>query len=484
MHRPRPLDPRARRVACALVVALSASWAFARRAHAQRLTARRAAPAVRTFVHARCRADGQAGGGQAPAAACAPTTRLRLRHGDPFTVVIDSTDRTRYDYAITGLKAPDPAPSVAARAAPGTPRNTDVVALPAVYDRQFAGYVVRVTRKPDVADADLGDLTATVTVEVQEWRAGFGGGFTASSLTDPAYAVREEVVPGAPAANAGAGAASTPRTRLRFVDDPGRRDDASPGAGSFVHVWHGRAPWMAATFGLGLERDRAATYFAGPSLRLGDQAVLTAGPAWGRVRTPPPGVAVGDSVGSANVINTLGMRTRRGWFVGLSYTFIGGAQDALRKPFADPGAAAGAPPAGGAGEPASAAARGVAGGGTVPYPSARLVADTSVREVPVGQEVRLRLTIAQGGSPVAVPVTWDQAPGTPSGVELRPVTAAADAGGVAEAVVVVRQPGQYLITATARGAGPATPVSATGALTATFRVRGCVPNAFPCRTTP
>lgn len=483
MPRPRPLGPLARHIiACALVVALSASWAFARSAHAQRLTARRDAPAVRTFVHARCRADGQAGGGQAPAAVCAPTARLRLRHGDPFTIVIDSTDRTKYDYAITGLKAPDPAPNVAAQAALGTPRNTDVVALPAVYDRQFAGYVVRVTRKPDVADADLGDLTATVTVEVQEWRAGFGGGFTASNLTDPAYAIREEVVPVAPAANAGA--EPTTRTRLRFVDDPGRRDDASPGAGSFVHVWHGRTPWLAATFGLGLERDRAATYFAGPSLRLGDQAVLTAGPAWGRVRTPPPGVAVGDSVGSANVINTLGMRTRRGWFVGLSYTFIGGAQDALKKPFADPGAAAGAAPAGGAGSKAAAAAQSTLGGGTAPHPSARLVADTSVREVPVGQEVRLRLTIAEGGSPVAVPVSWEQAPGTPSGIEIRPVATAADGGGVAEAVVMVRQAGQYLITATARGAGPATPVAAAGALTATFRVRGCVPNAFPCRTAP
>jgi hypothetical protein len=100
-----------------------------------------------------------------------------------------------------------------------------------------------------------------------------------------------------------------------------------------VHITRTQLP-LGFTFGLGIEQNRAASYYTGLTWLFGDAAALTIGPIWGQTRTLPAGVqGVGTLVTDPNVANNVVTRTKGSWFVGLSYRFIGGANSGLRKPF-------------------------------------------------------------------------------------------------------------------------------------------------------
>ncbi len=271
------------------------------------------------FNHELCKADLPAG-----ASACTGTFRRTFRHGESFNIVITNTEPKNFEYVVSGWKLPVSENNGAQRAS-----ERETKTLWQVHDRQFGGYIVEI--RPRALDGlnatKLAAATLRIDVETAETKVAFAGGFTFSSLVDPPFALKEEEVP----ATAPGGTATT---QTRLIEQDSRRDKMTRGMGSFVHLWHTRLPDAALSFGLGLETGGTATYYAGPSWRLGDKGFLSAGYLLGSVKSMPAGVELNGIVKDANVLANAGTRTQAGWFFGLSYAFIGSVSEALAKPFA------------------------------------------------------------------------------------------------------------------------------------------------------
>jgi len=133
------------------------------------------------------------------------------------------------------------------------------------------------------------------------------GGFVASGLTDPVYAL---------------GNVSGQATRV-VVRETDQESTSTLGIGMFAQVYHDRYPWIAPlSFGIGIRGDSRATFYLGPALRLGSHASLTAGVAIGPVSTLPAGVVEGRTVTDTNFLTNLSTRTTHSWFTGVTYTFV------------------------------------------------------------------------------------------------------------------------------------------------------------------
>jgi hypothetical protein len=253
----------------------------------------------------------------AESSACTARRKISLSDGDIFAVVIYNTQKDAFVYSIDTVAREEKVAQPQSATKP-----VDVVTLVRQHSSRYAGYIVHITPIGRVSTT-LGEARVIIDVVTSEFRAAFGGGFTASGLTDRVFAVVADTI-------------EQDGTRVgvqRFVREADREDDARLGLGSFVHIHHTRVPWAALTFGLGIEQNRAASYYLGPSLRMGDAAVLTLGVLVGSVRVAPLGVSENQIVADPNVVNNAGSRTKASWFVGLSYSFIGGADRNLAKPF-------------------------------------------------------------------------------------------------------------------------------------------------------
>jgi hypothetical protein len=138
------------------------------------------------------------------------------------------------------------------------------------------------------------------------WDLALTGGFVATGLTDPVYALGS--ISGQPT-----------RVVVRQVD---RESSVNLGIGMFAQVYHDRYAWVAPlSFGIGLRGDSRATFYVGSALRFGSHASFTAGVAIGPVATLPAGIVEGRPVTDTNFLNDLGTRTRASWFTGVTYTF-------------------------------------------------------------------------------------------------------------------------------------------------------------------
>jgi hypothetical protein len=139
------------------------------------------------------------------------------------------------------------------------------------------------------------------------WDMALTGGFVASGLTDPVFALG--TVPG-----------QATRVVVRETD---QESTTTLGIGMFAQVYHDRYPWIAPlSFGIGIRGDSRATFYLGPALRLGSHASFTAGVAIGPVATLPAGVVEGRTVTDTNFLTNLSTRTTHSWFTGVTYTFV------------------------------------------------------------------------------------------------------------------------------------------------------------------
>jgi len=138
------------------------------------------------------------------------------------------------------------------------------------------------------------------------WDLALTGGFVATGLIDPVYALGN--IPG-----------QATRVALR---QPDRESSVNLGVAMFAQVYHDRYPWIAPlSFGLGLRGDARATFYLGSALRFGPHASFTAGVAIGPVASLPAGVVEGRTVTDTNFLSDLGTRTTHSWFTGVTYTF-------------------------------------------------------------------------------------------------------------------------------------------------------------------
>jgi hypothetical protein len=241
-----------------------------------------------------------------------------LADGQTFSFVVTHTDTAAFTYTIETI---DLVQSGQQKENEKTP--SDTVVRTRQHDKKYAGYVLHIAKKTD-AVTTLSSADVTLDVTTKAWNVGFAGGFTVSSLTDRAYAVVPDSV---------LNKAGQEVPVQRFERQKTREDRATLGIGAFVDAWNARVPWLALGFGLGINQNQNATYYVGPSIRLGDQASFHFGPMWGATKSPPAGVQEGQIVTDPNVANNVGSRVGFGWFAALSYSFISGADKTLGKPF-------------------------------------------------------------------------------------------------------------------------------------------------------
>jgi hypothetical protein len=246
---------------------------------------------------------------QASETSCAP---LQLTNGETFKVVVTNTNTKEFDYIVAGIEISTPSSGAVKTQAVDTTRKE----LTLQHDKKYGGYSVRVSAKPGGSTASgLTNKVWYIPALTIGWDTDFAGGFTVSKLTNPVYEVRT------------IGATST------VARNEGAEDAVALGLAAFVHVYHGKLPWLAATFGLGVTNQSEASYFLGPSWRFSDKGALTAGYCWGSVDRLPSGVHEGDVVTDPNVLASLGSQVRGAGFFAISFKFIT-VGDLFQKPFA------------------------------------------------------------------------------------------------------------------------------------------------------
>ena len=138
------------------------------------------------------------------------------------------------------------------------------------------------------------------------WDLALTGGFVASGLVDPVYALGN--VTGQP-------------TRV-VVREHDQESTVNLNVAMFGQVYHDRWPWIApVSIGIGIRGDSRATVFMGSALRFGPHASFTAGVAIGPVSALPAGTVEGRTVTDTNALSNLVTRTTHSWFTGVTYTF-------------------------------------------------------------------------------------------------------------------------------------------------------------------
>lgn len=138
------------------------------------------------------------------------------------------------------------------------------------------------------------------------WDMALTGGFVASGLVDPVYAL---------------GSVSGQPTRV-VVRQRDQESTANLNVAMFGQVYHDRWPWVAPiSIGVGIRGDSRATLFMGSALRFGPHASFTAGVAIGPMAALPAGTIEGRAVADTNVLSNLITRTTHSWFTGVTYTF-------------------------------------------------------------------------------------------------------------------------------------------------------------------
>ena len=117
----------------------------------------------------------------------------------------------------------------------------------------------------------IGVQTARAADQSGQWDLALTGGFVATGLVDPVYAL---------------GNVSGQPTRV-VVRETDQESTANLGIAMFAQVYHDRLSWLAPlSFGIGLRGDSRATFYLGPALRFGSHASFTGGIAIGPVALP------------------------------------------------------------------------------------------------------------------------------------------------------------------------------------------------------
>jgi hypothetical protein len=172
--------------------------------------------------------------------------------------------------------------------------------------RSLAAAVVVVTFCAGTAVLSADEQRAGTGPDQTAWDLALTGGFVASGLADPIWALG--TVTGQPT-----------RVVVRATD---RENSVNLGVAMFAQVYHDRFAWVAPlSFGVGIREDSRATFYFGSALRFGPHASFTAGVAVGSIAALPAGVVEGRPVTDTNVLSNLVTRTAHSWFAGVTYTF-------------------------------------------------------------------------------------------------------------------------------------------------------------------
>jgi hypothetical protein len=257
-----------------------------------------------------------------------------LRPDQPFTVTIQNTCATQFDYRMYGV----PTPEIRTGDTRSTNNPLSTVVLKDTYDSKFGSYLVEIKKKAGGractnagTTADLNEVTLVIAVTPIEWEIGQDAALTLSIKSHRAWTTQAVAVAGATAA-----APSTVQ-KFKVVRDTDHED---PVRGNFVTMTHLYGPGanngLALGFGL---VDNDAEYYFGWSWGLGPRNHRVLNVTAGAVLTPvgalPAGIHQDDLLDDAATLKDFKVRHLFRAYVGFTATFLrsnGGAEKPQAKP--------------------------------------------------------------------------------------------------------------------------------------------------------
>ncbi len=244
---------------------------------------------------------------------------LHVKDGEVFVIEIEETCEAAFSYLVRGVRRYEP---VVAEDDDKSLGDLATKKLEVRHNDEYGGYLVEINREADQQCRDGSGLeprTLTVFTPRAGWNLELSGGFTATGLADPVYALRPH---------------PTEEGKTQIVEDPAKEHVASLGMATFAHVYHRKRPSWALMFGLGLREAEQTEYYFGGGIRLNNKATINLGLVLGPVARLPAGTNLMEPIEDQNILGDLPTRTRASWFVGISYAFIGVGEERFRRPFA------------------------------------------------------------------------------------------------------------------------------------------------------
>ena len=246
------------------------------------------------------------------------THTIGVGDNEAFTVAINQTCPAVFDYAIEKIERRPPEDALTQKAGGAVPLQTHNLTI--VHEEKYSGYVVSIVRKSNQVECQGSDKLADRVIVINtpgSWDLSFSGGFTMTSLRNRSFYLRPH---------------PSDAAKKQVQEDLEASDDVNLGIATFVHLYHHRMPLLAGTFGLGIRDGNKTEYFLGGGLRFNNKATLNAGLVLGPVLRLPNGVNTTDPITDDNILNNLPTRVQKGFFVGISYSFIN-VSDKLKTPF-------------------------------------------------------------------------------------------------------------------------------------------------------
>jgi len=259
-----------------------------------------------------------------------PGGPVALAKGDTLIILVTNTNAaTCFTYPITVEQKAAATNNESFRGG----LQYDTISLPNTYDGTATGYKLDIKFQSGLStdlrdqckqDLRLDEDSVTIPVQPLTWALGFAGAFTADTLTDPVYFLE----PGTKKINN----VDTPGFTVH--QNSGGKDTASLGTAAMVHLQHtdpDRWPilggnWAPISFGLGVGADSKTKYYFGTSLRFDEHLYLTGGVAFGPVKRLPNDLTLSEAhsfTTSATALDNLPTRNRAGFFISVSYSFLG-----------------------------------------------------------------------------------------------------------------------------------------------------------------
>lgn len=211
------------------------------------------------------------------------------------------------------VKVPKAAPLVGMLVAPPCAGTEDLLST-AVTVTEPTQYEIKVEGGPTTSAA--GPRTPkvyylTVLTESSPWNLQFGGGFAFSSLTNHKYTL----APGTGTGN------------YVVARNKGSEDDVAVGLAGFLHVAYGpcegKYGCVAGSLGIGTDSSAGISLYPGVTWLFKEYA-LTFGVEVAETKALPGSLKEGDTTTDANALNTLDKKLDTGFFIALSYKFLGG----------------------------------------------------------------------------------------------------------------------------------------------------------------
>jgi hypothetical protein len=279
-------------------------------------------------------------------AGCTISETRQLEPGGTLRIRISETKLDLFTIDVSGYAvrlAADSTPRTSLRTEDETKRRwaqkpADTTILELTHSAKYGGYIVTITPKAPPIPQDLADGTwkengkdttgkahvpgaavIVVAIDSQDRPYAFSGG---SSLTF----LRSDVFVAQPS--------GTPTT-FTIQKDASRRDAATVGFATFINVRpFSKAKWFWPGIGIGLETEGSTQYYFGPGMQIQRGIFFNVGAVLGNVAVLPAGLQEGGSIADPNTLSNLGHRKKLSFYCGLSFTFLGGGQQALGRPFA------------------------------------------------------------------------------------------------------------------------------------------------------